>query len=355
MLRSKFLLKKLVPGSSLQYNLSARQISNTSTKLYSASIHNLEKKPTDQQNGESHYEEALKENKTATQIDLRSQNTGMIEGSRINHFIKKKDIGMTDDESTVKGKVVAKTKDFTAFIFAGGAAIALGYALYVLAKEYFMKKPEDYAYENAMKCCLNHPVLENSLGVNFNVTMTDKSGRRNFGSKVEHEPATKFPEMGDHVEIMNVQFYAATKTRKCMLLALMVKNEEDSASTYTPLLIYGITDYDKRNYARKVILIDYRKQMNDGIDLIRQAHEGYLEGLGSASEIKFERKSEIAAVSNSSSGATVDSISLFGDMGSGKSAASTNFAGGDSNDSNKSQDDSAGTSSGARRIRPKFD
>ena len=177
--------------------------------------------------------------------------------------------------------------------------------------------------------------------------MTDKSGRRNFGSKVEHEPATKFPEMGDHVEIMNVQFYAATKTRKCMLLALMVKNEEDSASTYTPLLIYGITDYDKRNYARKVILIDYRKQMNDGIDLIRQAHEGYLEGLGSASEIKFERKSEIAAVSNSSSGATVDSISLFGDMGSGKSAASTNFAGGDSNDSNKSQDDSAGTSSGA--------
>lgn len=147
MLRSKFLLKKLVPGSSLQYNLSARQISNTSTKLYSTSIHNLEKKPTDQQNGESHYEEALKENKTATQIDLRSQNTGMIEGSRINHFIKKKDIGMTDDESTVKGKVVAKTKDFTAFIFAGGAAIALGYALYVLAKEYFMKKPEDYAYE----------------------------------------------------------------------------------------------------------------------------------------------------------------------------------------------------------------
>jgi len=355
MLRSRFLLKKLVPGSSLQYNLCAKQI--TSTKFYSTSIQNLDKKPTDQKDdAESHYEEALKENKTATQIDLRSQNTGMIEGSRINHYIKKKDIGMTDDESTVKGKIVAKTKDFTAFIFAGGAAIALGYALYVLAKEYFMKKPEEYAYENAMKCCLNHPVLENSLGVNFTVTMTDKSGRRNFGTKVEHEPAQPLPEMGDHVELMTVQFYAATKTRKCMLNALMVKNEEDSASSYTPLLIYGITDYDKRNYARKVILIDYRGQMNDGIDLIRQAHEGYLEGLGSASEIKFERKSEIAAVLNSNSGATVDSISLFGDVGSGRSAgaSSTNFAGGASDDLNKSQEDSTGTGSGAARIRPKF-
>jgi len=349
------LLKKLVPktgtGSSLQYNLHAKPI--TSIKFYSTSFQKLDKKPTE--SAESHYEEALKENKTATQIDIRSQNTGMIEGSRINHYIKKKDIGMTDDESTVKGKVVAKTKDFTALIFAGGAAVALGYALYVLAKEYFMRKPEDYAYENAMKCCLNHPVLENSLGVNFEIAMTDKSGRRNFGSKVEHEPAKKFPEMGDHVEIMNIQFYASTKTRKCMLLALMVKNEEDPASTYTPLLIYGITDYDKRNYARKVVLIDYRKQMNDGIDLIRQAHDAYLEGLGSASEIKFERKSELAAVANRVSGATVDSISLFGDMGSSKkSGNTTNFATGvESDDSNQCQEDLAGNG-GSGRIRPKF-
>jgi len=356
MLRSRLLLKKLVPGSSLQYNLCAKQI--TSTKFYSTSIQNLDKKPTDQKgDADAHYEEAikeepLKENKTATQIDLRSQNTGMIEGSRINHYIKKKDIGMMDDESTIKGKVVAKTKDFTALIFAGGAAIALGYALYILAKEYFMKKPEDYAYENAMKCCLNHPVLENSLGVNYTVTMTDQSGRRSMGSKVQHEPAQKYTEMGDHVELMRVQFYAATKSRKCMLEAYMIKNEEDSASTYTPYLIYGITDYDKKNYARKVILIDYRKQMADGIDLIRQAHEGYLEGLGSASEIKFERKSEIAAVSNSRSGATVDSISLFGDIGGSKPAA-TNFASGASDDLNTSQGDSAGSGSGAR-IRPKF-
>jgi len=304
MLRSKYLFKKLVPASSLQYNLSAKSlnsvlINTNSTKFYSTSFQKLDKKPTE--HGETPIndepsakpiEETLQENKTATQIDIRSSQTGMVEGSRINHYLKKKEIGMTDDESTVKGKVVAKSKDLTAFIFAGGAAIALGYALYVLYKEYFSKKPEDYAYDNAAKCVQNHPVLENNLGVNFTVSMSDKSGRRNFGSKVEHEPAQKFPDMGDHVELMTVQLYANTNTRKCVIMALMVKNEEEAPSEYVPLLIYGITDYDKKHYARKVVLIDYRAQMKEGIDLIRQAHEGYLEKVSSASEIKFERSTE---------------------------------------------------------------
>merc|ERR1712183_1229801 len=133
MLRSKYLFKKLVPASSLQYNLSAKSlnsvlINTNSTKFYSTSFQKLDKKPTE--HGETPIndepsakpiEETLQENKTATQIDIRSSQTGMVEGSRINHYLKKKEIGMTDDESTVKGKVVAKSKDLTAFIFAGGA------------------------------------------------------------------------------------------------------------------------------------------------------------------------------------------------------------------------------------------
>ena len=164
MLRSKYLFK-LLPATrsqSLQFNISQRP-----GKFYSTSFTKFDKPPTDNKNEKAEAEqppiEEIKKNTTATQIDIRNSQTGMIEGSRINHYLKKKEIGMTDDESTVKGKVVAKTKDFTAFIFAGGAAIALGYALYVLYCDYFAKKPEDYAYENAKKVVENHPALENSL------------------------------------------------------------------------------------------------------------------------------------------------------------------------------------------------
>merc|ERR1711981_262053 len=215
----------------------------------------------------------------------------------------------------------------------------------------------------AEKCVLNHPVLENNLGVNFTVSMSDKSGRRNFGSKVEHEPAQKFPDMGDHVELMTVQLYANTNTRKCVIMALMVKNEEEAPSEYTPLLIYGITDYDKKHYARKVVLIDYRAQMKEGIDLIRQAHDGYLEKVSSASEIKFERNAEKKPAEGNAFGGntageaqksgSIDSISLFGDVGSGKPSSSTkNFA--DTGDLNKSQDNSSKNNEEPVRLRPKF-
>merc|ERR1711912_112943 len=135
--------------------------------------------------------------------------------------------------------------------------------------------------------------------------------------------------MGVHVELMQVHLYAETKTRKCAIIAMMIKNEDESAELYTPLLVYGITDYDKKHYARKVVLIDYRAQIEEGIDLIRQAHEGYLEKTNSSTEIKFERNNinqDNQKASSSNSKGLIDLISLFGDISSTTKSDPKNFA-----------------------------
>ena len=168
-----YLFKKVIATSSLQFNLQRTAVKTYSTSVFrlkddeNISANDMKKKFEEikikAEEANNPTEEVI-ENKTATQIDIRSSQTGMVEGSRINHYLKKKEIGMTDDESTVKGKVAAKSKDFVSILFAGGAVVALGAALVKLWQDYFKKQPEDYAYENAEKICLNHPNLENSLG-----------------------------------------------------------------------------------------------------------------------------------------------------------------------------------------------
>ena len=78
----------------------------------------------------------ITENKTATQINIRETRSDIIEGSKIQTFIKKKEVGLTDDESTATGYAKAKTKDLFATLFAGGACVVFGYAIYTLWSEY---------------------------------------------------------------------------------------------------------------------------------------------------------------------------------------------------------------------------
>merc|ERR1711972_246649 len=119
--------------------------------------------------------------------------------------------------------------------------------------------------------------------------------------------------MGEHVELMQVHLYAETKTRKCAIIAMMIKNEDESAELYTPLLVYGITDYDKKHYARKVVVMDYRSQMKAGIDIIRQAHEVYLNKISSETEIKFDKEKP----------KETETITAFGDLTSSKPVSKT--------------------------------
>ena len=66
----------------------------------------------------------------STQINIYQTNSDWVEGSKIKTYIKKKQIGMTDDESTATGKAKAKAKDFTSIVFIGGACVALGFTLF---------------------------------------------------------------------------------------------------------------------------------------------------------------------------------------------------------------------------------
>ena len=131
MLRLKYLFK-LLPATrtqSLQFNITQRP-----GKFYSTSFTRLDEPRTNKKHEKI-------ENEQLYIGSVRNVNNNMkimIEGPRIRNYFKKIEIGLTENEDTAK--VFAKTKDFTAFIFAGGVAVALGYVLYCAYSRVFENK-----------------------------------------------------------------------------------------------------------------------------------------------------------------------------------------------------------------------
>lgn len=209
--------------------------------------------------------EVKKEEVKSTQINIYQTNSDLVEGSKIKTFIKKKSIGMTDDESTATGKAKAKAKDGLSIGFIVAACGALGYTIYTLLDEWLAWKPEDHAYEIAKKVIENDPKLENSLGIDFTIATTDAKGNRSWGEKVQASAVSFDADLG--LDMITVLLYASTKSRKCLVRAYLVKQEGEPDKKWFPMFIFGETDYDKKFYARTVQIVDNRADIHAKKDL----------------------------------------------------------------------------------------
>lgn len=203
----------------------------------------------------------------SNQINIYEQKSGLIEGSKIEYYMKKKEIGMTDDETTLKGKAKAKAKDFTALIFVGTAGVALSYALYTLYKQYFAKKPADYAFEIAQQYVKNNTEIEDQLGVDYKIDTRDSKGHRRWGEdQVISSTVQKIEEFGG-LEAIKINFFLTTSNRKCLVHALMVKAEGESPSQWFPMQVFGELDYDQKFMKSQILFIDYSKEIKSGVSL----------------------------------------------------------------------------------------
>jgi len=201
----------------------------------------------------------------ASQINIYEQKSGLIEGSKIEYFMKKKEIGMTDDESTIKGKAKAKAKDFTALIFTGVAGVALSYALYTLYKQYFAKRPADYAFEIAQKYVKNNAEIEDQLG-EYKIDTRDSKGHRRWGEdQVISSQIQAIPDKG--LEVMKINFFLTTSNRKCLVHAMMVRAEGETDDAWFPMQIFGEIDYDQKFMVKQILFVDYSKEIKEGISL----------------------------------------------------------------------------------------
>jgi len=201
------------------------------------------------------------------QINIYEQKSGLIEGSKIEYYMKKKEIGMTDDESTLKGKAKAKAKDFTALIFVGTAGIALSYALFTLYKQYFAKKPQDYAFEIAQEYVKNNTEIEDQLGVDYKIDTRDSKGHRRWGEDQVIASQVQKVEAFGGLEAIKVNFFLTTSNRKCLVHALMVRAEGEGDKDWFPMQIFGELDYDQKFMKSQILFIDYTKEIKEGISL----------------------------------------------------------------------------------------
>ena len=202
-------------------------------------------------------DEIKDEKSTTSQINIYEQKSGLIEGSKIEYFMKKKEIGMTDDETTIKGKAKAKAKDFTALIFTGVAGVALSYALYTLYKQYFAKRPADYAFEIAQKYVRNNQEIEDQLG-EYKIDTRDSKGHRRWGEdQVISSQIQAIPDKG--LEVMKINFFLTTSNRKCLVHAMMVRAEGEADDAWFPMQIFGEIDYDQKFMVKQILFVDYAK------------------------------------------------------------------------------------------------
>lgn len=286
-------------------------------------------------------EPEIQADEKTTQVNIREQRSDIIEGSKIDYYLKKKQTGLTDDESTIKGKVVAKTKDFTSLAFVGVALLGLGYAFYTVYTEYIKWSDKDYAFDIASKLCENNSTLENRLGVNYEISKngSGKAGGRNFGDSVQATEVFKPEDIGNGtLECIQVTFFANTKSRKSIIQAIMVKEEGESPESYFPLYINAVVDYDKKYYAKNVTLYDYRKQLIEGttLEILRQAQQNIEE----TKRVKLETGKEDS----------IGEISLFGNAdGKASSSSTRNFASSENNTTNIEEETQT-----QQRRRPKF-
>jgi len=293
-------------------------------------------------------QQKVPENKPpAKQVNIYEQKSDLIEGSKIKTYIQKKEVGLTDDESTTSGKIKAKSKDLTSILFIGGAAFALGYCLWDLWTSYFKKNDEDYAYEIAQKVVRNCVDLGDNLGVDFEIATTDKKGNRQWGDKVSCGPVQMNDDIG--LEMMPIVFFARNSTRSCLIRAFMVKKEGDSPDKFFPMLIFGELDYEQKYYSRKIFITDYREELKKHIDLdiLRKSFADDQEATAFA----------IEAVKNDTQSESSDTITAFGSSSSGTATASsgiTNFAASTTSDSSTTSSSSATTTESSSRLRPKW-
>merc|ERR1739848_12392 len=82
---------------------------------------------------------------------------------------------------------------------------------------------------------------------------------------VQHSPTEFNEDIG--LDVMVLAYFARNSNRSCLVRAFMVKKEGETADKFFPMLIYGELDYEQKYYSRKIIISNYREEINKHIDL----------------------------------------------------------------------------------------
>ena len=211
-----------------------------------------------------------------SKINLYQSKNELVEGSKIEHYMKKKSLGFTDDESTTTGKVKAKAKDFTALIATGFAGFMIISALGLLYKTYFKKTCKDYLYEKASEIQMNSNELVDHIGVDFKI-LKNEAGTKTFGDKVIASEKEKFSPDNNKTKTSNenstlesmtlVNYIDNGSGRSIMAQSVFIKKAEDTddINNWMPYLCLVTLDYKNKMYNKKIIVCDNREAIRKAV------------------------------------------------------------------------------------------
>jgi len=197
-------------------------------------------------------------------INIYQSRNDLIESSKIEHFVKKKSLGFTDDESTTTGKVKARSKDMSAAVAICGAIGMCGYALHIMWKTYFKKSAGDVCFEKVEAILKDSRELSYHTGVEFQV-LKFEPGNKVWGNRVQQQIG--FDEKKQLQTCIILSYLDAGDGRKTMVQSHFVKKESDSNDDWFPSIVLVNLDYKNQFHSKKIIVVDNRKAIKEGDDL----------------------------------------------------------------------------------------
>jgi len=263
MARYTFLVQTLRRSQNFKYHASYRSLSSGRLLLQQKETDGRRKFTLDDLN-QNAAESTQNSAPAGSKINLYQSRNDLIESSKIEHFVKKKSLGFTDDETTMTGKAKAKGKDLSAAVSIFGAFGLCCYALHLMYKTYFAKSPGDVCFEKVGKILKDSRELSYHTGVEFEVLKFER-GNMPWGNRVQHQLG--FDEDKQLQTCITLAYIDAGDGRKTMVTSHFVKKESDSNSDWFPAIVLVTLDYKNAFHKKQVIIVDNRKAIKEGDDL----------------------------------------------------------------------------------------